>query len=619
MNKDCRTVRVGGLSESVFGLSTLEDIKKEGLGSYTVLFIGPWTPEKLREVGEFCRKENRCFVMDETVCRFSGEISAVYAPIHKDVLAVLDEYRDVLDGTLLMCEYGGLMFYWPLSTVAGSSTQPSPASDFEKAAWNTEEQMQKVLDYARFNGMKSPFICIEACGVVASFLYRAGIDRVDLEVIYTSELERGYSALKGASMAFGKKYFGVDMAMVWYGGNQHDELWAKRWRISLFHAFLRGADPIYAEHGIMNYKALGKNYGTDHPHVKRFRMILGEIADYAARHPRPEGFPEATVGIVHGRYDGFAGAGQTHLWGQRNNETFRIGAADSSWDLFERLYHRHSWENRERFGNVDFSGNPPFGQADIIPYDAPDELLSRYKALIFLGRNCMNEELYRKLTCFVKNGGQLLMTVAHLDISVSPGGSYEPFRNGDWTELFGVRIKSKKNARLPYGIKFKAEPSCGWRFPLWSPNCDPKYTDGGFMMADLESTDAEILAVGSERFMDGEWSDSMKGVIFMKKLGHGCAILVNSLDYPGADGLKNLYGFLMDSCCEANQQYPKVECSDRVRFSAYKTAKGYLLYLLNTEENLAQTVIIHTAPGIQTQYSLNAGEIQEIECNTQER
>ena len=39
--------------------------------------------------------------------------------------------------------------------------------------------------------MKQPFICIEACGVAASILYRAGIDRVDLEVIYTSELERG--------------------------------------------------------------------------------------------------------------------------------------------------------------------------------------------------------------------------------------------------------------------------------------------------------------------------------------------------------------------------------------------------------------------------------------------
>ena len=64
----------------------------------------------------------------------------------------------------------------------------------------------------------------EVCGVAASFLCRAGIDRVDLEVIYTSELERGYSAVKGASLAFGKKFFGVDMAMVWYGGNQHDEL-----------------------------------------------------------------------------------------------------------------------------------------------------------------------------------------------------------------------------------------------------------------------------------------------------------------------------------------------------------------------------------------------------------
>lgn len=64
----------------------------------------------------------------------------------------------------------------------------------------------------------------EVCGVAASFLCRAGIDRVDLEVICTSGQERGDSAVKGASPVFGKKFFCADIAMVRYGGNQHDEL-----------------------------------------------------------------------------------------------------------------------------------------------------------------------------------------------------------------------------------------------------------------------------------------------------------------------------------------------------------------------------------------------------------
>ena len=611
MTKEEQTVRVGGMSESGYGIATLEHFRNEKLGNYTVLFVGPWTPEKLHEIGQFCRKENMRFVMDEMVNRLTGEITKGYAPIRTEVLKTLSEYADVCDGSLLMCEYGGLMFYWPWSTVAESRTLPPPAADSEEAARNTEQRMREAIACARASGLKAPFICIEACGVAASFLYRAGIDRVDLEVIYTAELERGYAAVKGASLAFGKPHFGVDMAMVWYGGSQHDELWAKRWRTSLFHAFLRGADPIYAEHGVMDYKALGKHYGTDHPQVRRFRSILAEVADYASKHPRPAGFPESALGVVQGRFDGFTGAGQTHLWGQRKNEAFRLGAPDRSWELFERLYRRRSWENREKYGDADFSGNPPLGQADIIPFDAPDELFFRYKALIFLGRNSMDDTLYRKLIRFVQNGGQLLMCAAHLNASALPSGAYEPFRNGDWSELFGVRLAGADGWTLPCGIKFKAEPSCGWRFPLWSPNCDPKYTDGGFPLGELENTDAEVLAVASDRFVDGKWSDAMRGVLYAKTLGRGCAVLVNSLDYPGADGLKNLYGFLMDSCCEANQDYPKVECSDRVRFATYAHPEGRVLYFLNTEERLSQDVILHAAPGQEEAFTLAPGEILE--------
>ena len=103
----------------------------------------------------------------------------------------------------------------------------------------------------------------------------------------------------------------------------------------------------------------------------------------------------------------------------------------------------------------------------------------------------------------------------------------------------------------------------------------------------------------------------MQGVLYAKTLGRGCAVLVNSLDYPGADGLRNLYGFLMDSCCEANQDYPKVECSDRVRFATYAHPEGRVLYFLNTEERLSQDVILHAAPGREEAFTLAPGEILE--------
>ena len=155
-------VRTGGMSESGYGITTLETMKAEKLGDYTVLFVGPWTPEKIREVGEFCRREKKNFVMDEMVNRLTGEFTGSYEPISKEVLDVLSEYQDVLDGSLLMCEYGGLMFYWPQSTVAGSKTLPPPANDIAEAAANTEKQMREALDYAKRMGLKAPFFCIEA-------------------------------------------------------------------------------------------------------------------------------------------------------------------------------------------------------------------------------------------------------------------------------------------------------------------------------------------------------------------------------------------------------------------------------------------------------------------------
>lgn len=612
MTEQYEIVRVGGMSESFYGMRTVEMIKKEQLGNYTVLFVGPWSPEKLRKIGEFCRKEKMHFVMDEMIQRLNGDFTERYELIKDSVLDAVSEYEDVLDGSLIMCEYGGLMFYWPLSTVDGSKMTEGKVHDFREGEEKVVQKLKSVLEYAFSNGIKSPFICIEACGVVSSFLYRAGIDRVDLEVTYTSELEKGYSAVKGASLAFGKKHFGVDMAMVWYGGNQHDYLWEKRWRTSLLHAFIRGADPIYAEHGIMDYHALGKNYEENHPDVKRFRAVLGEIAEFANSHPRPAGFPEAVIGVIQGRGDGFVGWGQTHLFGEREDEKFRIGKAERSWDLFERFYQRSSWENRERYGSVDCSGNPPLGQVDIVPYDAPDEILEKYKALLFLGHNSMDDALYQKLVRYVESGGQLLMTAAHMDTSLMPQEDFKPYRDGDWRELFGVQIKSRTVGRPVYGIKFKAEPSCGWRFPLWSPDCDPKFTDGGFSTIDLYSTDATVLAVASDCFVDGTWKDTMAGVVYCRQRGKGCAILVNSLEYPGAPEMQNLYGFLMDACCAANQIFPKVECSERVRFASYMTLKGRLLWFLNTEERLSQMVNIYFSETESNSFVLQAGEIREV-------
>ena len=112
-------VRVGGMSEAPYAAHTAETIVREGLGDYTVLFVGPWTAPKIAAVGAFCREHGMTFTMDEMFSRRNGGFRSSYAPIKDGVLAELRKWSDVLDGSLLLCEFGGLMFNWPESTVTG--------------------------------------------------------------------------------------------------------------------------------------------------------------------------------------------------------------------------------------------------------------------------------------------------------------------------------------------------------------------------------------------------------------------------------------------------------------------------------------------------------------------
>ena len=496
-----KKVDVGTVCEAPNGMLTPRTVIEEKLGNYLVLFVGPWKFELLKEVCEYARKNRLKIGTDEFISRMTGDWRADYRADIAKIAGLFNEYSDVTDGIYSMCEFGGLRFYWPMSSIENGTTKPAAAKDYAEAEQDVRNLMAHTIRIIRETGFKIPVISVEARGLAAHYYLRNGVDKVYLEMTY-QDAEMLFAGGKGAAKAFHVPNFGVDMATLWYGGNRHDELWYIRWRTSLYHAFIRGADPIYAEHGTSGYKnVLGDSRSDQDPEVKRFRAVLAKFAAFAEKHPRPEGYPEAAVAVMQGRYDGFVGREQTHLWGQRQNEAYRIGVPERSWDLFNGLYRRRPWENRGRVGQSDFSGNPPLGQCDIIPYDTPDEVLSGYKLVMFLGRNSMDEELYQRLLRFVRNGGQLLMCAAHLNASITPDGAFEPFRNGDWSELFGVRMHSDKTVPA-FGVKYKSSPACGWEFPLWTTICDPKYPGAGFHCADLEITDGEMLAVASERFND---------------------------------------------------------------------------------------------------------------------
>ena len=609
-------VQTGSIAEGGHGVSTAEALTRDGCGNLLNLFHGKWTPEKIRAVGEHCRKHGCVFTMDEMFNRWSGTMKSEYVPQKEALLAALRDYSDVCIGTQHYSETGGLMFYWhPHDAMSKGVLSPRIAkggNSLAQAHESTCAQVRKDLQQAKEAGLPGPIFSIECAFGFSPYLLRAGYDRVDLEVVYSDELERAYAGTKTAAEVFGRKSFGTDMAMEWYGGMQSDALWEARWRTSLSHAYIRGADPIYNEHGFLVHNVHGRKFGQDHAVSKRYRKVLSDFTAWCKAHPRADGYPLATVGAIQGRFDGYVGIFQTHLFGQRANEAFRVTEADrTAWRLFDGLYRRRGWQERDSWGEADYSGNPPLGAAGLVPFDAPDAALAKYRFLFFLGRNVMGDALYAKLVEYVKNGGTLMLAASHLTAQDVPNGAFIPYNGGDWSALAGVKMQDGQPWHLPHGMKFVKNPGPGWNFQPLTNMWDPDFIEGGFDVPTLTAMTAKPFAVASDRFVEKNMA-ACKGILFVNEIGKGRVIFLASLDSPGAFGVRKLYAFLMAKAMEAigKEVWPKVECSDTVRWNVYPDGT---IYLLNTEMHLVQEAIVQRAAGApRVTLKLTPGEIAEV-------
>jgi len=607
-------VKVGGMSEGVYGLQTVETLLTEKAGNYTVLFSRGWCPKKVKDLIFFCQKHQFQFVMDETWRRLQGVVREEYGGERgKEIHLMLKQAGAVYDGVLFMCEYGGLTLYWPLSTVKESKNVIPKTNSLMLAKENLVSQLRKLIQEAVREGLPRPLVSIEAGGL-SRYLYEAGIDRVDLEMTYHAYTEWLYATAKGAARAYLKPTFGVDMAMVWYGGNHHDDLWFHRWKTSLYQAFLRGADPIYAEHGLMDYKALGKDYSKSAPEVRKFRKILKDFYTFTNQHARPSGFPKARVAVIQGHLDSFS-LGEKFVWGQRHTGATRAGDAEDSWELYLDLYQQRPWQFPHAHGDQDLSGNPPCGQVDVIPAESSLELMQQYDGLIFLGWNTMTNSLYRKLSSYVKSGGQLLCTLAHLDTRDQRTGPLKLFRNGDLTELFGVKL-SQPDGFTDKGIKFlKNPPNGAYQFPLWTSACDPKYDAGGFPTATLKTTTAEVLAGFSDRFLDEQGTISKQPVLTVNRHGKGQAFLINATVFPAHRGLRPFFSEVLDFFTTAHQRDPLVETSSSVRFAIYEEGDLFIIYLLNTDAACSHEARVSVGKNRKITARIPAGKLVAVYAN----
>lgn len=420
------------------------------------------------------------------------------------------------------------------------------------------------------------------------------------------------SSLRGTARAMGAKLWGTYVAHEWYGGMRHeDPLKIKRLELTYKYAYLAGSQIFCLESGDECIQSYGQTHGKDSALCQDYRRVLAQMADFIREDRRPSGGPKVTAAFVSGRFDGWGGWGGSALWNQFHRPQWGYGEAEYSWRIPEELGVRRGWADIANYGNEDLSANPAYGLFDIVPIEADTEVLCRYDRLIFLGWNSMTEENMGKLTEFVRRGGQLLMTAAHLNTAETRDGPWTPPSEAALEALFGCRFTGETELSNN-GIKFCRESLAEeHRYPFSGDlDCDPIYSAGYLRWGKFAPTEAQVTATLADSFACREGG---LPAVLEHRLGAGVATLVTSLQYPGAGALLPLYWALTREMITAGvRSCPlKVLGSDRIRWACYGSGK---LYLLNTDYDLPAPVRVR-AGDRELQLTLEPLELKTLEVS----
>ena len=497
-------------------------------------------------------------------------------------------------GTSTMHEFGGRI-YWPKEYLIPATPSDKrgmegdylilPQKDNLLEAKETYvSELRKIVRMEKEIG--TPPLILICASALHKYHFEAGVDIAGLEV-FPGDVYQMYGAIRGASKSYGKKWAAC-VSMVHQGGGACiEEIWFKRYKIALLYSYISGADFVMTQHGAFNLwiRKTKRTYGVNSSKVKRFRQIFMDFYNFCQTHPRPDNGPKISLGIVHGNLDGNAGLWNKWVWGQYSGEEWKHSTPEFGWDYLQILYRRTDWYHRTLEGNVDYTGNPPYGQYDLVPIEAPDKILSKYSCLVFLGWNTMTSEIYEKLKKYVANGGHLVMAVPHLSTQTRRGEDLQLYNGGDYTDLFGVVIKGK-GMTVTAGHKFIADSSLSsYQFPNWGVS-DPFFINGEYSLADVELKGAKVLCTSSTNYYKTD-REKRAPVLIEKSFGRGKAFLITSWCYPGERAMVPLMKEILMVINNGEQGDIKLSGSDRIRYAVYEEGDLVTVYLLNTDFEVA--------------------------------
>lgn len=451
-------------------------------------------------------------------------------------------------------------------------------------------------------------LSIEAT-ILHKYNTEAGVTIPMLEMM-CGQPELQIAALRGAARASDAKMWGTYIAHEWYGGMRHDDtLKRKRLELAYKYAYMAGTNCLCLESGDVQIESYGQEHGRDSTLCRDYQNVLTSTMELIRSDDRPLGGPKTKVAFVSGLHDAWGGWGGSSVWNQFYRPEWGYGEAEYSWRLLDEIGTKRSWSDVANFGTQDLSPYPAYGMYDIVPIEADEAHLAQYDYLIFLGWNSMTDENMEKLTRYVQQGGNLLMSAAHLNTNTKRDGAFSLPANEKLEALFGCRFTGEV---IPSndGVKFC---NVAANEAIVYPGCpelhsDPVYSAGYVNWAKM------TLCGGTEAAVLGDSFAGKSGGLcaaVQNKLGNGTATLVTAMNYPGHGALMPLYRAMVRAFLTASvkQSSIRVLGSDRLRWAVYGADK---IYLLNTDYDMPITVKVIKENREQT-VTLNSLELKWLE------
>ena len=408
---------------------------------------------------------------------------------------------------------------------------------------------------------------------------------------------------RGSARTYGKPFWGTYQAEGGHvnpAGAQHLRMW---W-LALYLAFVAGASQVNDEESLY-HTWHQRFYGPSDKVTTLRRHILRRFNRYAKTHPR-KGDLQVKQACLIGRYacdvnDGLSRTDDLSalaplVWRNFGGTTddWQPSTPEYGWrylDVFFPDLWLHTLEQSpERVRR--WYGGTPYGEIELIPIDAPEEVLSQFKLLLLLGWNTMDEEQYGKLTGYVENGGTLFMSVPHATKNEARDflrNNLEPLNlvlDGDFSDVFGVKVKGRggKLVRIMAAediadnpVKDVFQQSEKYRYPPSGPLHAP------VELADVELCGAEVIAREAQ---------SGAPILVRNKVGTGTAYLLCTYEFPGNSYLVPLMNPLIRAlACSIDSPVELDDPSGDVYYTVRDEGNGVVhVHLLNTDWSAAGNV-----------------------------